>query len=531
LLYFCPRNRPTVSGNEVLSFAHLGTVLEWPQNSVTRLLAKALEEDRPCYLPTEIRQMLAEKGIIRSQNEDRLFPLREVSPGFFTNSTRGRDIGHRILKTQGHMEPFVVLDSLSLEDIAELPLSGNFLYLGDKAGGLYASDTGTTSVPCSRCLLRRYLAGRRATTQLYGALQNGNRIAFGQAQLGPEFQLECPGVHLFGVDQDTDLGHVLPLPDCRHCTQVLPPSPACLRPGFLAPVTHHTSQGKFHYARLPQMIWLTGHETVGFGSSWSEDHGLGRQKSINEALERYSAHFTPPGSDHRGVLFFADNEQIRLSHRQALLTETGSVSTGLACRRNLNDAIEDGLREVCERDALARFWLRADHDEPSVFRLQSIRSSDLEIVCYQLPSFVAPTVMALGRAPHGGVFVGTACGTLTLAIDKAVSECLQVHESLARSQGVAVEIPTTFEEHGLYYWQHPERFPDLVATDAQVWPLEASTYHCDLTPSDLKALGYYAVRVHVPRMMHIPQDHRDWKEMLSEAQQDSAVPTRPHPFY
>jgi hypothetical protein len=350
---------------------------------------------------------------------------------------------------------------------------------------------------------------------------------------------------------------VLALPDCPDCLRQS--SVRSLTPGPFSPVTRVVSLPPRFGAQLPEMLWLCGQETVGAGGAYDEDPERGEKRALHEALERYAAHFTPLPASPRGVLFQSSAGGRWLSRKRALLTEPGSISTGLACRETLQDAIADALREVCERDALARFWLSLQSGECGLRKLEGAAGAEqvggsqqlaggqpagsdqqvggghqqVALQAYQLDSYLHPTVLCVGRTGAGQVTTGTACGPLSEALRKALAECLQNVFYLRTYCRQANDPPLSFADHAGLYWLALRQFPDLdpLCTDAvPVRRLPPCVLHCDLTPPDLRLLGLHAVRVQVPGLLHLPMRHQDWPELLSECGSSLSPPELPHPF-
>jgi hypothetical protein len=287
------------------------------------------------------------------------------------------------------------------------------------------------------------------------------------------------------------------------------------------------------------MLWLAGEETVGRGGAHDQDERRGRARAISEALERYAAHFTPATAEAEGIPFHNELGEAKLfSRRRTLLTEPGSLSTGLACRDNLQDAIADGLAEVCERDALARFWLGLQQGRGTVRKLSQasarVRGLDFALQHYQLDSYHQPTVLCVGRAGDARVVTGAACGSLEAASVKALAECLQNAAYLDVYVLDGQDPPESFEDHLGLYWYGKREFPDLRPYEVEhleARPLPAPAYHCQLTTPDLVLLGIHAVRVQVPGLLHLPMSHHDWTQMLRDAGcPQTSPPANPHPF-
>lgn len=511
-------------GTEFVSFSILTRSFTWPQPLVEPL--KSAQGGGA--VGPEVEKVLREHLILRQRDpDDQLFPLQQTRPDGWTNSTRGQAILER---NEG---PMAVLDALCWSDLAKLPSHGAFLYLGDGHGGFYASETRSADgkIPCARCLTLRYLSGRKALPKLRLALDSGARVAFAQPEQEND-ALEQSGLTLFGSSSEA-VDEVLPLADCALClerSQV-----RSLEVHLMSPVTSQISLGENHAAHLPQMLWLTGQDTVGSGGAFDADPARGRERALNEALERYAAHFPPTAVPSQGVPFQAwrgEHPDRHFSLKATYLTEPGSLSTGLACRHSLGNAIEDGLREVCERDALARFWLQAEKGEARALPLGEQRVEDLMIRHYQLDSYHLPTVLCLAWTAQGNLASGSACGPLEQARAKAESECLQnVAYLRTYAPERPVEAPESFLHHAALYWHGHREFPEIAeAPSMTVRPVPAPVYYRELTPPDLALTGRHAVRVQVPGMLVVPMSHADWSTLLEEAGHDAEPPATPHPF-
>lgn len=487
---FDPRRKPHRVGDVAISFPALHKEFRWP-DSVSGALLNCPD---PESLPDPLLALLRAQGVIGST------PVEPVqAPGFF------------------------VFDELSSQSLAHLPKDGPFLYAGDPQGGFYAAATAQGTVPCPSCLMRRYLSGRRATPALYQALRDGCTVRF-ESQVPSAFEPES-GVRIFG-NQTAQLEEILPVPDCRDCWERAPEySQKALEQSVFSPIVKRWKTKHTHTVRLPQMLWLTGAETVGSGSAWHEDPEVAKLKATHEALERYSAHFAPPEMHYTNT----QGKRNTFPDFPSLLSQAGSVSTGLACRFELDNAVEDGTREICERDALAKFWLAADAGQPSAQVLAIDHYGELEVTTLLLDSFHHPTVVAQGRSREGRLVFGSACHDLETAAQKATQECRQNFQTLSELETPRlIETPSSFYEHALYYWWKPESFPQLIPLeDPRVKPLPEPPWWIELTPPDLACLGYKAVRVHLPGLLHTPMSHQSWARVLGGR---FDPPKQPHPF-
>lgn len=526
---FNPRRQVHAIGTEFVSFPILTRSFVWPPALAQQLQAA----QKGAALPPEVEETLREHLILRQRDpDDQIFPLREVRPGGWANSTRGQAI------VEGSSQAMTVLDALSWSDLSNLPGDGAYLYLGDGHGGFYASETRSRDgkIPCPRCLTLRYLAGRKALPKLYQALQEGATVAFAQPEQ-EKAALQTSGLTLFGAAAQS-VEAVLPLADCPTCLDRSRVREFEAHP--MAPVISEISLGDNHAAHLPQMLWLTGHDTVGSGGAFDPDAGRGRARARNEALERYAAHFLPTDCDSEGLPFQTWDEPSSthsFSLRRTLLSEPGSLSTGLACRESLDEAVADGLQEVCERDALARFWLGLEGGGARFAVLGEWSEEGLTVTHYLLDSYHHPTVLCLARTDAGQIASGSACGPLEQARAKAQAECLQ-NVAYLRTYAPAqpADPPESFLDHAALYWHGLRELPDLEEGPPlsphglPARPLPAAVFYRDLTPPDLALTGLHAVRVVVPGLLVVPMSHLDWPSVLAEADCSQAPPQTPHPF-
>ncbi len=283
MIFHVPRRRPHLVGDRWLSFASLTRAMTWP-DGLHQELQQALNGNP--VSPALQKLLLHQKVFTESPTEDLFFPLAQITKGRWTNS----HLGHSILKQRSE-QVVTVLDPLSWSDIQSLPNTGAFLYLGDAGGGFWASQTSSKDglLPCPRCLILRYLAGRQATPDLYRALREGATV--GWETVPADFHIQDSGLLTFGPEGHRFIDRVLPLPDCPACLERSQSQPLTFGP--FSPVTKLTTEGHQHSARLCQTLWLCDTETVGHGGSYDTSPERGVARAVNEALERYAAHFVP----------------------------------------------------------------------------------------------------------------------------------------------------------------------------------------------------------------------------------------------
>lgn len=534
MLVFDPIRRPHQVGSDLVSFGDLRNHRFWPQPVAKALLDRVLSTDKSALaeLPSPLRDALIKQGVLvesTTPTRPTVYPLKEIRAQGWTNSDRGA----RLLTQLG--TPMTILDALSFDDLKAIDPELPLLYTGDSKGGFFISPTRPDHLgACPRCCVLRYLAGRQAHPILYRALASGARVSFERPPCDEHlksFLEDQTALGVFGQGSNQPLS-VFSLPDCRICAER--PLPQTLTHGLFSPIRSLTSSGPNHRAKLGELIWVSGHESVGHGASWDLDPKRGRQRALNEAIERYAAHFYPPDTSTDRVEFFSPQGSRHFSRRRALLTEPGSISTGLSCREQIELAIADGLREVCERDALAAFWLALDQQRARVVHLDTLTVQGLKVERYLLDSHHLPTVLAIGRTESGNIATGSACNTIDEALDKATEECLQNANSLSLNKRTPTDPPESFEDHCLLYWREPQRFPNLgdsLVDELDSRPLPGPIYHRELTPKDLSGVGLFAVRVIVEGVLYLPMAHRDWPQVLIDTgREDLSTPRSPHPF-
>jgi ribosomal protein S12 methylthiotransferase accessory factor len=228
-----------------------------------------------------------------------------------------------------------------------------------------------------------------------------------------------------------------------------------------------------------------------------------------------------------------------------------SVSTGLAAQTNAVSALWSGLFEVLERDALAVTWLNAlvpPELEPPAEAQQQVQARHGKLRAFDLTQSwnPFPVIAVAGTMPRNGRLrhaFGVACrATAAQAFDKAWREWMQgiVFADYLAERHPPLEVPTTFEQHAVYYSQHPEQWdkvplwathrpakalstlaphPSLGLQDlpagtrlrrAAGWLRERGVrlYYRDLTTCDVAQAGLHVVRVLSPDMSQIHGDDR-----------------------
>lgn len=245
-------------------------------------------------------------------------------------------------------------------------------------------------------------------------------------------------------------------------------------------------------------------------------------------------------------------------------------SHGLACGRSREEAIRAGLLELIERDAFMRFWQLAK-PRPRLVGLERLRGAlrglldEMDERGWRLTlldlrdALAVPVVLAVARpaadAESGPcLWLGAAAAcTLEVALERALLELVQNHRWLAREcvRRVAPRVPTSFEDHALYYTTHPHllsRLDFLWADDAAVGTVPAtdvaslphddvaSWLHAhglspivvDLTSAEVRAHGLHVVRTIVPHFVRVHADE-SWP-FLGSPRLNGAVNPLVHPF-
>ena len=249
-------------------------------------------------------------------------------------------------------------------------------------------------------------------------------------------------------------------------------------------------------------------------------------------------------------------------------------STGLSCGRTGDPVLLRGAQEVIERDALVGSWWGgyAIEEWPATTVLDTLGADtrwrverpNLTYRFYRIRSPYSEHVTLVsirGQDEEGPIFsVGSACReTRETSWQKSILEAIQGRHCCRRllaqwrSGGQpALEVPTTFFEHALYYLVHPDR----LATTPLERPLQPEAVNASrerleglqqrlgvarpilfrlLTPQGLRELfpDWIVLRVIIPGLQPLHADHRlpflggpSWKpRTLADWQ---AVP--PHPF-
>ena len=229
-----------------------------------------------------------------------------------------------------------------------------------------------------------------------------------------------------------------------------------------------------------------------------------------------------------------------------------SVSTGLAAHGDAISALWSGLFEVIERDALAACWLHALQPPerlPPAEAQREVGQRRGELRVFDLtPQWSPFSVIAVaGTMPRNGrrrAAFGVACrATAAEAFDKAWREWMQgiVFADHLDGKGPVSGLPSTFEQHAVYYTQHPEAWEQVPMwnhpprsptplTDAPLsealglpslapgprlahaaeWLASQGVrlYYRDLTPCDVAQTGLHVVRVLSPDLSQLHGDER-----------------------
>jgi ribosomal protein S12 methylthiotransferase accessory factor len=240
-----------------------------------------------------------------------------------------------------------------------------------------------------------------------------------------------------------------------------------------------------------------------------------------------------------------------LPRRGELQRHLPGFSTGLTCGRQIDPVLLRGLQEVIERDALLGGWwgrypveewpadaVRAMLDPEIWWRVERPNLT-YRFYCIRTPfSSHVTLVSQCGEDHEGWVFsVGSACReTRAASFQKSLLEAIQGRHCVRRLLAKwhddgqpALEVPTTFFEHALYYSLHPLRLagtileqaarPSFVAvTDrsegladliAKLGP-ERPVLYRNLTPPGIAAqkLDWLVLRVVIPCLQPLHGDHR-----------------------
>jgi ribosomal protein S12 methylthiotransferase accessory factor len=231
---------------------------------------------------------------------------------------------------------------------------------------------------------------------------------------------------------------------------------------------------------------------------------------------------------------------------------TLSISTGVAFRPSLVDAIWCGLCEVAERDALMLMWwlqlsvaeivVKTVEIPPALaVRLAALERANLSARFFDMSTnFHVPTVFCLlvgTTYPHLSVGAACRCGAVEAickSLDEAVAGRIVLRE-IPRKVQDSSRTPQTLENHLLYYadgrnatafkfltesktavglkefigsdwWAAPKTMADLAARASHLLAEGLTALWADITVPEIAALGY-VVKVTVPEMVPLSPDH------------------------
>lgn len=233
------------------------------------------------------------------------------------------------------------------------------------------------------------------------------------------------------------------------------------------------------------------------------------------------------------------------------------ISTGLAFRQSLADALWQGLCEVVERDALMMtWWLRSSVREVTVqvadladapleltARLSALGRSDLVARFFDITTdFHVPTVFCLLFGPeYPQLTVGAACRAdpvraMCKSVDEAIAGRVYLHTQPNSDQRHnPAKPPRRLEDHILLYadggdpaayeflteksepihlrdfvdrdwWSTPARLDDVVALAKRLLGQGLTVLWTDVTAPEVSHLGR-VIKVVVPEMVPLSPDH------------------------
>jgi|GEM_PF-6448660 len=430
---------------------------------------------------------------------------------------------------------------------------------------------------CYPCFFFRFLACQTKFTETL-AIQDSNPVPLRSLTKEKETKLFQLVEILLGL---SDLGSVfciddgqvtqqrlLPRADCEFCT--LPSdgesnslgnyiNPLCgiiqRTHAHAIPLDDHGTQYFWQTKAYPanhrlRLIW----NECGLGKAF--DRHSADRGAIAEALERYAQDAPLPEADVSlpmpswvKMTEFETSTVVvyELSTRQSvrvprhLIQKSGEEKpydwSGLAAHTIEEQAIQNGLLEVLERDAFLKAW----YEQCTIFPIPTnssfqtgmalvsfLEKKGCQILFAAIKGLLNTiTVMAVALSDNRPrLAIGLGCSTnLHQAQQKALEELIQVYTALEPymikeefSSSLAIlEDPTQVQsafEHGLYYAAHGSK-DDLPPTffnpfspfeeallktssDLNFNESEISVYYSPLTPPDIRVLGWHVMKVYMP---------------------------------
>lgn len=217
-------------------------------------------------------------------------------------------------------------------------------------------------------------------------------------------------------------------------------------------------------------------------------------------------------------------------------------STGLASHTSHERAILSGLYEVIERDAYSSYWLTKTlplgisqaeveaHLPPAFLESCNRVGFDFKVAALKTDIGV-PVFITFAEVPGGGIASGAACGiNVSDAITKSVVECCHTYNwclemKRSKEHRSSEHEVLSFKDHVAWYLEpdrsdaypwHPSKIETThsIPTEWIIGEVEDEltyvlskidkagfrSYFVDLTPQDIKELGFVVTRTFVPGM-------------------------------
>jgi len=384
---------------------------------------------------------------------------------------------------------------------ASLRRPGEYVFPGDGEGGSWRYHFQPGESACLVCLLRRWVEHHHGL-EWWTRLQAWADFRLSWPPVGATSESPLPTGWLhYQQGGRSSLGRVFPYPGCdcfvmprwpRHWSSWSHPVS-----GPLTSVVQRRTRG----------LWRVSvhlHESVASGANPSRR--LARRAAVAEACERWAA-LQPCPQEKLVVRRLGGGKSRRCWSGLVFLGETPrphgqQLSHGLACASSLGKALQAGVWELLERDAIRRWWREWSCGRPAPQLWRHGRR------LWSLPAREGRVFLAYFGA-HGKGAWGSAAGPE--AVPRAIQEARHNYQLQRRHPPAAPTECLSFADHAAWAWHHPlprwqemNRLPltpvPQAVPDWRRAVREQPIYYYQLECPWAERLGWTVVKVLSPRL-------------------------------